>query len=324
VSTIDTVRGGSFETPNVESSRSAVTWAAIVGGAVGAISATLVLTALETALGFASISPWSNASASAAALGVGAVIWLVVTQWLSAAFGGYLTGRLRTKWAAMNTDEVFFRDTAHGFLSWGLSTAIVALALISAAGSTASLTATVASGAVQGAAQSAGDAASGPMAYFTDSLFRAAPIANPAGEAAPAASTDTNAAAPQATDAPTASNAPTAPSNSVSASTSAMTGNTSEAEVKAEGARIFLRGMSSELTPSDRTYLAQLISQQTGINQAEAEKRIDDTTAAAKESADIARKAASAASFAVALSLLIGAFVASVGGAIGGRHRDEL
>src|SRR4029453_17552013 len=116
MSTIDTVRAGSFETSNLESSRSAVSWAAILGGAVGAISATLVLTALGTALGFASISPWSNAGASATALGVGAVIWLVVTQWLSAAFGGYLTGRLRTKWAANNSDEVFFRDTAQGFL----------------------------------------------------------------------------------------------------------------------------------------------------------------------------------------------------------------
>src|SRR5438128_364513 len=116
MSSIDSARAGTFETANLESSRSAVSWAAIVGGAVGAVSASIVLVMLGTALGFASISPWSNVGASATAVAVGAVIWLVVTQWLSAAFGGYLTGRLRTKWAAMNSDEVFFRDTAHGFL----------------------------------------------------------------------------------------------------------------------------------------------------------------------------------------------------------------
>jgi hypothetical protein len=82
--------------------------------------------------------------------------------------------------------------------------------------------------------------------------------------------------------------------------------------------------MTSDLTPADRNYLAQLISERTGVSQADAEKRIDDTIAAAKQDVETARKAATAISFATALSLLIGAFVASVGGAIGGRHRDEL
>ena len=50
--------------------------------------------------------------------GTAAAIWLVVTQWLSSAFGGYLTGRLRTKWVGIRTDEVLFRDTAHGHGRW--------------------------------------------------------------------------------------------------------------------------------------------------------------------------------------------------------------
>jgi hypothetical protein len=314
MTTLDSVRAGPFETANLESSRSAVSWAAIVGGAVGAVSASIVLVMLGTALGFAAVSPWTNAGASMTAIGVGAVIWLVVTQWLSAAFGGYLTGRLRTKWAAMNSDEVFFRDTAHGFLSWGLSTAIVALVLMSAAGGGAGMTATVASGAAQGATQAAGQGLSGPMAYFTDTLFRAAPSQNAAaGGTAPAAASQTIDTTP-ATSAST-----TAPTQATS-----MAGASSDADLKAESARILARGMTSELAPADRTYLAQLISQRTGLSQADAEKRVDDTIAAAKQGADAARKAATAISFAMALSLLIGAFVASVGGAIGGRHRDEL
>jgi len=103
-----------------------------------------------------------------------------------------------------------------------------------------------------------------------------------------------------------------------------MVASESDADIKAESARILARGLTSDLAPADRTYLAQLISQRTGISQADAEKRVDDTIAAAKQDAETARKAATAVSFAMALSLIIGAFVASVGGAVGGRHRDEL
>jgi len=74
-------------------------------------------------VGLSVASPWGN-GASAATLGVGAALWLVVVQWLSSAFGGYLTGRLRTKWQGVHTHEVFFRDTANGFLVWALATVV--------------------------------------------------------------------------------------------------------------------------------------------------------------------------------------------------------
>jgi len=295
---VETAGSDTLETSNLESSRSAVSWAAIVGGAVAAASASLVLVLLGSALGFASISPWPSASASAAAVGVGAVIWLVVTQWLSAAFGGYLTGRLRTKWAAMNSDEVFFRDTAHGFLSWALSTAIVVWILMSAAGGGANIAATLTSGVAQGATQAAGQT-SDPLAYLNDQLFRAAPGAGPAADA----STATPAASPAGT-------------------TNGSNG--ANAEMNAESTRILSRGITTDLAPADRTYLAQMVSQRTGLSQADAEKRVDDVIAQAKQAAETARKAATAIAFATALSLLVGAFVASVGGAIGGRHRDEI
>ena len=113
----------------------------------------------------------AGGSASAAAIGVGAAIWIVVIQWLSSAFGGYLTGRLRTKWAAMGTDEVFFRDTAHGFLAWALATIfVVGFAASVAGGGVERRSTSVASGAAQGGVQAAAD----PNAYFVDTLFRPA------------------------------------------------------------------------------------------------------------------------------------------------------
>lgn len=302
---------------------------------MAASAATLVLVSLGSALGFASVSPWSGAGASLTALGVGAAIWLVVTQWLASAFGGYLAGRLRTKWAAHQSDEVFFRDTAHGFLAWGLSTIVVVWIAMSAVGSGANVAATVGAGAAVGAGQAADEA--GPMAYHLDALFRpnapagtaaAADTAAPAESTAPAADAtaapaDATAAATTAPAAPpeaTAPTASTAPATAMSSTASAE----QAADARTESGRILTRALASDLSPEDRTYVASLVSERSGLSQADAEKRVDEVVTAAKQEADDARKAAGTFAFLTALSLLIGAFVASVAGAIGGLHRDEI
>jgi hypothetical protein len=99
-------------TKAVESAVSAVSWPAIIAGAVAIVAVGLILLALGSGVGLSSISPWPNSGTSATTFGVYAAVWLVFVQWLSAAFGGYLTGRLRTKWVGVHTDEVYFRDTA--------------------------------------------------------------------------------------------------------------------------------------------------------------------------------------------------------------------
>ena len=268
------------ELGNLESARSGISFAAILGGAVAAVAATLILVPLGSALGFASASPWGD-GASLATLGVGAAIWLVVTQWLSSAFGGYLTGRLRTKWALHSSDEVFFRDTAHGFLAWATATVFMFALALSIAGGAANMAATVGAGAAEAAAESADSA---PMGYFVDTLFRAPPA------------------------------------DAASSASARETGT----DVRAESGRILTRALASDLTPEDRTYVAQLVATETGLAQADAEARVDQVMTAAKEQADEARKAAAALAILTALSLAVGAFVASAAGALGGRHRDEL
>ena len=111
---------------SVESSASAVEWAAIVGGALAAVGISIILFTLGSGLGLSTVSPWSWSNPSPTTFGMVAGIWLIVTQWLASALGGYLTGRLRTKWVGIRTDEVFFRDTAHGFLAWALATVLMA------------------------------------------------------------------------------------------------------------------------------------------------------------------------------------------------------
>ena len=112
-----------------ESSVSAVSWSAILGGAVVSAAVALTLSALGFGIGLAASSPWPYHGLSPKSFTIAAAIWLVVVQWLSAAAGGYITGRLRTKWVGLHTHEVFFRDTAHGFITWATGTVIGAMVL---------------------------------------------------------------------------------------------------------------------------------------------------------------------------------------------------
>jgi hypothetical protein len=147
-------------------SASAVGWGAIAAGAIATITAGVILMTLGAGIGLSATSPWSGEGASAKALGAGAVIWMIVVQWLSAGLGGYLTGRLRLRWNYYDRDEVYFRDTAHGFLSWAFAVAIT----IAFAGSLAT---GVLGGATTGAATAAAQTRNTSNNYFTDSLFRA-------------------------------------------------------------------------------------------------------------------------------------------------------
>ena len=121
---------------SVESSASAVEWGAIFAGGTAAMGVTLILLTLGPGLGLTAVSPWSFRNPSPAGFGTAAAIWLVITHWLSSAFSGYLTGRLRKKWVGIRTDEVLFRDTALGLLAWALATLIMA-ALVTLGSATA-------------------------------------------------------------------------------------------------------------------------------------------------------------------------------------------
>jgi hypothetical protein len=150
-----------------EAYSSGVTWPAVIGGAFVSASLALILLALGTGLGFSAVSPWSDLDASASAIGRGAVVWLILTQVLASAMGGYLAGRLRTKWTNVHNDEVYFRDTAHGFLVWAVGIVITASLLTTAATS-------FAGAAAQRSASgtSASEGLVNPSAYFVDTLLR--------------------------------------------------------------------------------------------------------------------------------------------------------
>jgi hypothetical protein len=214
---------------------------------------------------------------------------------------------------AVHTDEVYFRDTAHGFLAWAVASLATAILLSSVVGSIVRGGASLAGSVATTAAATAGSAVAGSqtakplnedgsLGYFLDSLFRTAGSTAPnAGGRGPI-----NAANPDRTPGAAAP----------------------------EIARIFANSIQKGSLPAeDLSYVGQVIAQRTGLTQQEAEKhasdiysrvqaKMRDAEIAAKDAADKARKASAYAALWLFISLLIGAFVASLAATYGGRRRD--
>jgi hypothetical protein len=283
-----------LDTKTIETA-AGVSWPAVIAGAFVASAFSLALAALGAGLGLVSVSPWSSNNPSVTTFTVLAAAWFIAVQLFASGVGGYLGGRLRTRWARVHTDEVFFRDTAHGLLVWAVGAVVSATLIASAASSAVSGVAHLAGAATQAvgsaAGQAAGQAASAmgdPTSYFSDMLWRS--------------------------DHPAQGD---------------------QAAATAEAGRIFTRALyDGDLPAPDKTYLAQLVVSRTGLSQPDAEKRVDDVfnqakTAKqqaadkAKEAADAARKTGVYVALWAFISLLVGAFSASYMATVGGRQRDE-
>src|SRR5580704_7201276 len=154
--------------PSKEAHSSGVSWGAVIGGAFVAAAVYLILLALGAGFGLSAVSPWSNVGASASSVGAAAIVWLILIEIVASALGGYLTGRMRTKWALIHTDEVYFRDTANGFLAWAVALVISVTLLASAAASMVGHVSPI----VSGDAKETYAGITDPNGYFVDTMFR--------------------------------------------------------------------------------------------------------------------------------------------------------
>jgi hypothetical protein len=150
------------ETGHPEALASGVTWSAVIAGAFATAALYLLLLALGAGLGLSSVSVWSSGGISATAIGTATILWLIVAEIVSSSMGGYLAGRLRTKWTVIHGDEVYFRDTAHGFLAWSVALVVTAAFLGSAAM------------AMIGSSTTSAKTNEGGGNYFADSMLRTA------------------------------------------------------------------------------------------------------------------------------------------------------
>lgn len=277
---------------------SAVSWAAIFAGAVAATALSLLLLILGSGLGFSVISPWSMGGIGMTTFGFAAILWLTFTQIAASGLGGYLAGRLRTRWLATPTNEVYFRDTAHGFMTWALTFLLMVVLAASAVGSLVSggarAGAEVASGmgSVAMSAQSGTHDQNSSLEYHIDAMFR-----------------------------------------SGASGTARQDGQDLDVPVM-EVSRIFARSLSTgELQPSDQRYIGQLVAERTELNQQQAEQRVaqnfeqvqsslNQFGTSARDTAEEARKASAYAALWMFIALSIGAFTASLLAVYGGRQRD--
>ena len=156
-----------------ETQTSAISWAAIAAGAVASAALTLLFIAFGAGIGLSAVSPWSDSGVTLPTFKVGTGIYLVCAAIMASSVGGYLAGRLRTKWAGVHSHEVYFRDTAHGFLAWAFATLLSASVLSAAATH-------IVGGASQVLGQTAGQSRGGPADLFVDKVLRPAPGVAPA------------------------------------------------------------------------------------------------------------------------------------------------
>jgi len=268
----------------IDDEHSTVCWGAVIAGGIAAAAVTLVLLAFGVGIGASIVSPWSDQGVSATTLHVGSGIFMVVTAMLASTVGGYLAGRLRARWTGVHQDEVYFRDTAHGVLAWALATVVSAAAL---GGATTHILAGASAGSVPaafGATQSNGS----PTDIYVDRMLRndAPPVAG--------------AASPQ-----------------VVAGT-AMSANAELGRLLASATR-----KGGDVSTADRSYAVKIVMQRTGLSQADAEKRVNDTIVDAKTAADNARRATAKLSLWLAGAMLAGALASALAATEGGLLRDS-
>ena len=329
----------------IDAARPAVSWGAIFAGAFAAAAISFILLSIGAAFGLSVTSPWDfsarNTGEAAAAIGISTAIFLVIVHAISSGIGGYLAGRLRTKIVGVRGDETYFRDTAHGLVVWAVSAVIAVLligylAMAAAQGTvevgTAALNATgqAAGGALTAMAPSAANQARGEgpdVGYFVDSLFRP-------GGAAPANTGQANtgqANTGQATGQP-ATGQP-APQQAARPATEPASGANARLD-REETERILRMALAGDISADDKGFVTQLVARETGMSQQQAEQRvnqvIDRAKAAkaqaaqkAKEAADAARKAGAYTALWAAVTMLVGAFCASLAATWGGWARDR-
>jgi hypothetical protein len=254
-----------------------VEWGAVLAGAALAAALSFVLLTFGTAIGLSATSPWPNSGLSVKVIATLAVFWVLAQQIGSLMAGGYVAGRMRSRWHEAG-DETEFRDGLHGGLVWAVAVLISAFFVFATASLAIRTGADVAGSAGAGAASRTPN----PMDTVLDAMLR-----TPAG-------------APQSR-------------NTVASD-----------EIRGELTRILTSAVATgSLSAENRTYLASLIAQRTGVPQQEAEKRVDDAITAARTASDNARRAAILTGFVTAAGLIL-SFGAAWWAAIkGGQHRDN-
>lgn len=264
------------------SQASFIDWSAVVAGAALASAVSFVLLTFVTSIGFSIVPVGSNSTMSAGLIGSLAALMILAQQIAAFLAGGYVAGRMRSRWMSTTGDEVEFRDGLHGGLVWAVGVAIGAALFFSTAGGAVRL------GADAVGRPAAALASNAPVESVIDTLLR-----------------------------------PQSPGNATPAT--GRTEGSTAAEIRAELGRILFNAVTPgrAVTAQDRTYVAAVIAQRTGVTPQEAEARLNAAIAQATEAARTAKRATVIAALIAGLSLILSFAAAWWAGVVGGRHRDN-
>lgn len=273
--------------PDGDGYASGTSWGAIVAGAAAAAALSFILLILGVGLGLSSVSPYQY---NAAPLGAASIAWIAFMQLAASGIGGYMAGRLRVKWAAVHGDEVYFRDTAHGLLTWAVATLMTVAVM--AGGARAVLSGAIDSGAAVANAATAVAPAIGAgtgrsNTYFADMLLR-----SPGGDVAT--------------------------ESQRSEINRILLTDLASGKISGDD-RAYLAQLVAKRTgmaPADAEQRVDLIYAQAAQAAAEAKAK-------AAAAAEQARAAAAHSALWMFVALLLGAFIAAVSAIAGGRHRDH-
>lgn len=122
-----TIVAGNVQAPAM---RSAFTWGPVIAGALAAWAVAFIFISLGSGIGFAVSSPYSGPSVTT--MGIGGAIWLVFSETVAFAVGGYMAARLRIR-DHIPGPETKFRDAAHGFMAWVIGVVLMTAAILLAA-----------------------------------------------------------------------------------------------------------------------------------------------------------------------------------------------
>jgi hypothetical protein len=274
-----------------------VDWKSVIAGAIAASAIFGLLTTFGTALGLSLTSAHRGSGVSGTTLAIAAALWIVMVHVWSFVAGGYLAGRLSDV-PDLHPEEAEFRAGANGFMVWALGTAISLVFLAFVSGTIVRSTSAAVGQAASGVAQAASNLSAENVSYVSDALFRAQE-ASPAG-VQPAAGAQSR----------------------------------PDSAMVAEAGRIFTVGLAEgSLNSGDRSHLARLVARQTGMPEADAQRRVDETYARAKamkdaaeqrvrEAAEKARKQALVAAFLAAAASLAGLIAAAWAAGMGHEHKN--
>ena len=294
--------GTTTEILTLEDGHSAVSWKAVLAGAVAAAAVTLLTVAFGVGVGFSVVSPWAGQGISSTTFTIAAGIYLIVVAMIPSTIGGYIAGRLRSQWQTVHAHERYFRDSAHGFLVWALTTVVIAAFL---GGAMTHIISGLGGGVT---------ASSAATDVYVDRLVRNEPTQGARAAATPASAVAPSSATPNAP-------AAVAPQADAQAPQTGARARVNRAEISRVLAPAMLKG--GNVAEADKAYLVQVVAARNGIPQAQAEQRVNQVITDAKSAADTARKSAAKFSLWLVISMLAGALAASLAAIEGGSLRNR-